>query len=342
MVRLIPIIDRGPKLRRIIVILGFFLVFFSLLFFIVLNTYSLYVREGKRAEHNMITFNNASNVLPDASFNKSDFHGKDFVVDVELLDMKPDKSELSLSANVTRLRYTKEKGTLLLGSYKATPLNRSMYFMEKKITLELINSDIYKYPFDEYETEVPFAGYVGATKDFAKYITHNTTVPPKEFRYAIIARGHLHSWKFKLSWDKHERLQGINILKIRIKRSRTTKFFSIFIIALMWFITLGAVFMAIQVVLRGHKMIPWNISLFSLLLFAMPRLRAVQPNIPTIGTLADTVGLFFNMALIAICQITMMITWMMQTPGPDDPKEERNYDDSSMHMAALAADLCYE
>jgi len=225
MVRLIPIIDRGPIARRIIVMIGFFLIFLFILVSAVLNAYSLYVREGRRGAHNMIAFNNASNVQDNVTFSKADFSSKDFVVDVEFLDMKPEKSELSLNANVTRLRYTKERGTLLLGSYKTVPLNRSMYFMDRRITLELTNGDINKYPFDEYVTEVPFAGYVGASKDFVKYITHNTTAPPKEFRYSIIARGNLHNWKFYLKWEKHDRLQGINILKIRIKRSRTVRFF---------------------------------------------------------------------------------------------------------------------
>jgi len=295
----------------------------------VLNAYSLYVREGRRGAHNMIAFNNASNVQDNVTFSKADFSSKDFVVDVEFLDMKPEKSELSLNANVTRLRYTKERGTLLLGSYKTVPLNRSMYFMDRRITLELTNGDINKYPFDEYVTEVPFAGYVGASKDFVKYITHNTTAPPKEFRYSIIARGNLHNWKFYLKWEKHDRLQGINILKIRIKRSRTVRFFSTFIVVLMWFITMGTVFIAFQTILRGHKLIPWNLTIMSVLLFAMPKFRAAQPNVPAIGTLTDTIGLFFNMALIAISQASMMIMWVLQAPGPDDddPNKDKNGDD---------------
>jgi len=321
MVRVIPLIDRGPKAKRIAVMAGLFLIFFSLLLFAVLNTYFLYAKEGQPGLQNMIKYNTTSG-QPDATVGRADFSGKDFLVDVELLDMKPEKSELSLSANVTRLRYTKQKGTLLLGSYNTVALNRSMYFMDKKITLELTNGDLYKYPFDEYITEVPFAGYVGASKDLVKYITNATDVPPPEFQYAIIARGNLHNWKFYLKWDKHDRLQGINILKIRIKRSRTVRFFSIFIVSLMWLVSIGGFLIALQVIVRDHKMIPWNISVFSALLFAMPRLRNVQPNIPPIGTLADTIGLFFNMALISLCQISMMIRWMLQIPGPSDVKEE--------------------
>jgi len=335
MVRVIPIIDRGPLVRRIAVSIGLFLLCFSLLLFVVLKTYTLYVREGQPNPHNTIRFNTTS-TQPDATFSEADFEGKDFVIDVEFLDMKPDKSELGLAANITRLRYTKDKGTLLLGSYKTVPLNVSMYYMEKKITLELTNGDPNKYPYDEYVTEVPFAGYVGASKNFVKYITNKTDVPPKEFSYAIIARAHLQNWKFSLKWAKHDKLQGINVLKIRARRSPTVRLFSGFIIGLMWLVTVGGVLIALQVISRGTKMTPWNVSLFSALLFAMPKLRAVQPNIPPIGTGADILGLFFNMSLLAICQITMMIRWMLQTPGPDDKKDDDDY--SAASMAAVLYD----
>jgi len=338
MVRVISIIDRGPMLRRIAAAIGLFVLFFSLLLFVVLKSYTLYAREGLPNPHNTIRFNTTSS-QPDATFNEADFEGKDFVIDVEFLDMKPDKSDLSLSANITRLRYTKEKGTLLLGSYKTVPLNVSMYYMDKKISLELTNGDPNKYPYDVYVTEVPFAGYVGASKDFVKYITNKTDVPPQEYSYAIIARAHLQNWKFSLKWAKHDRLQGINILKIKVKRSPMVKLFSGFILGLMWLVTVGGVLIALQVISRGNKMIPWNISLFSALLFAMPKLRNVQPNIPPIGTGADILGLFFNMALLAICQITMMIRWILQTPGPDDARNKGNYfDDDSAAMAAVMID----
>jgi len=332
-VRHIPLIDHGTKAKRVSALVGLFFLFAVTLLSVVLTTYYFYMKEGQRSADNMIGLN-ASSVQDDASFSKKDLADKDFVVDVELLDLNPFHSQLKLYANITRLRYTVDNGTLLLGSYNAVKLKHSSYFVEKKVEVALANGDPMKYPFDLYTAEVPFAGFYGTKKDFLQYVTNVTTEPLQEFQYAIIARANLQNWKFILKWKKHRQLKGVNLLKIIVLRSTTVKLFSIFVVCLMWFITLGATLITIQVIARNHQMIPWNITLMSSLLFAMPRLRAVQPNIPPVGTIADTVGLFFNMVLISMCQIAMMVMWMLQRPSPDIKKEEED-DDQTVVMGGF-------
>jgi len=241
---------------------------------------------------------------------------------VELLDMDPFHSRLKMYANVTELRYIKQNGTLLLGTYKTMKLKHSAYFFDKKIEVELTGGDPNKYPYDRYVGEVPFAGYIGTDKDFVKYVTNVTTDPPPQFQYGIIARGHLQNWKFSLKWEKHDRLQGVNLLKIVVKRSPTVKLFSVFIVCLMWLISLCATMITMQIIIRGHKLLPPQISLNASLLFALPAVRNVQPNIPPIGTVTDILGFFFNMGLIAICEISLMTLWLWQSPGPDDKKDD--------------------
>jgi len=320
-VRYIPLIDRGTKSRRKFVLALLFLLFACVILSVVLTTYYFYLKEGQRSTANIAGLN-AKRVGDDAAFTPDDIESKDFIVDVELLDMDPTHSRLRLYSNVTRLRFSQDNGTLLLGSYKTIPLTPSSYYFDQELQVELNHGDINHYPYDKYIAEVPFAGIYGSSSDLFQAIRNTSIAPPQELQYAIIAAGHLQNWKFELKWETDSNVKQINMLKIIVRRSVTVKVFSIFVICLMWLISVSATLITAQIIGRNREVTPPIIAVMASLLFALPALRNVQPNIPPIGTVADVVGLFFNMGLISLCEITLMLLWLWQSPEPVPAKKE--------------------
>lgn len=108
---------------------------------------------------------------------------------------------------------------------------------------------------------------------------------------------------------------------IDVHRSVTIRLFSIFVVVLMWLLSLAAAAIGLQVVVRDREVAPPLMGSMISLLFALPALRNIQPMVPPIGTLADVIGLFFNMALIALTAIVLMIKWVTQMPTPDRPNK---------------------
>ena len=53
-------------------------------------------------------------------------------------------------------------------------------------------------------------------------------------------------------------------------------------------------------------------------LFAIPQLRNVQPGIPSIGCASDTVGFFWNMALIAVALLLLMWNYIIYKKEKSD------------------------
>jgi len=101
-------------------------------------------------------------------------------------------------------------------------------------------------------------------------------------------------------------------IDMQIGRSSTVKFFSLFIMALMWGASLAVLFLTLSVVLRGRKIEVGMFSFLSALLFAMGTVRASQPNVPPIGVFSDFAAFFWAIVIIALCLLTIVFTWLLR------------------------------
>jgi hypothetical protein len=93
---------------------------------------------------------------------------------------------------------------------------------------------------------------------------------------------------------------GILPLYVDFTRSRTTKFYAIFVGTLMWILSLSAFFISVSIWSRGRKVEPPTIAVAGALLFALPQLRNTQPGAPLLGCSADCASFFIAMFLVAI------------------------------------------
>jgi hypothetical protein len=101
-------------------------------------------------------------------------------------------------------------------------------------------------------------------------------------------------------------------IDMTISRAATTKFFSFFVMIMMWGLTLGVIFLTLSVLLRGRKVELAMFSFTAALLFAFAAVRNAQPGTPPIGTYSDFISFFWAEVIIALCLILLVFTWVLR------------------------------
>jgi len=97
-----------------------------------------------------------------------------------------------------------------------------------------------------------------------------------------------------------------------VARASTTKFFSLFVMMMMWGLTIAVLLLTLSVVLRGRKV---EVSMFSFtaaLLFAFSTVRNAQPGTPPVGTYSDFISFFWAEVIIALCLVALVFTWVLR------------------------------
>ena len=101
-------------------------------------------------------------------------------------------------------------------------------------------------------------------------------------------------------------------IDLTIHRSGSTLFFSLFIMTLMWILTVGAVGIAWRVSTGRKAEIPMC-AFLGVLLFAFPAIRNLQPSAPPIGALSDFLAFFWCEALVAISLCFVLGTYVFRS-----------------------------
>lgn len=101
-------------------------------------------------------------------------------------------------------------------------------------------------------------------------------------------------------------------LEMTIVRSSMVKVFSVFVSLLMILVTIAVVIFTGTVVLKDRKVEIAMMSFIGTLLFAFVAVRNSQPAVPPVGILTDYLSFFWAEAVLAICLLTMIFTWVMR------------------------------
>lgn len=109
--------------------------------------------------------------------------------------------------------------------------------------------------------------------------------------------------------DSDEDLVGIDMT---ITRASTTKFFSLFVMVMMWGLTISVLLLTLSCVLRGRKVELAMFSFTAALLFAFAAVRNAQPGTPPIGTYSDFISFFWAEVIIALCLVVLVFTWLLR------------------------------
>ncbi len=116
---------------------------------------------------------------------------------------------------------------------------------------------------------------------------------------------------------------GVVYVDYVVRRSSTTIVFSVFVVVMMWLLSLSAFWLSASVWLRRRKVEPPTIAVTGALLFGLPALRNTQPAVPPIGTAADVYGFFFNMILISMSVLLLIFNYLYRYKAEKTaPKQE--------------------
>ncbi|HWS99165.1 MAG TPA: DUF4436 family protein [Pyrinomonadaceae bacterium] len=104
-----------------------------------------------------------------------------------------------------------------------------------------------------------------------------------------------------------EDLVGIDM---EFERASTVKFFSIFVMVVMWGVTIVVLLMTFSIVMRGRKIEVGMFSFLAALLFAFVTVRNAQPGSPPIGSYSDYLSFFWAEIIIALCLLSIVAVWV--------------------------------
>jgi hypothetical protein len=101
-------------------------------------------------------------------------------------------------------------------------------------------------------------------------------------------------------------------LVVHVDPSWATVLFAVFIMFVMWALALGAVSVAVNLVIRRRKFEGSFATLLAALLFAFPTVRNNLPGIPPVGVLFDYAAFFWAEALVALSLIALLTGWTLR------------------------------
>ena len=104
-----------------------------------------------------------------------------------------------------------------------------------------------------------------------------------------------------------EDLVGIDM---EFERASTVRFFSIFVMVVMWGVTIVVLLMTFSVVMRERKIEVSMFSFLAALIFAFVTVRNAQPGSPPIGSYSDYISFFWAEIIIALCLLTIIAVWV--------------------------------
>ena len=224
-------------------------------------------------------------------------------------------------------------------NYKAFDLVGQPQDMEVLLTAV---SPYTAYPFDSYRVSFVASAYllpqgtliingteVKTQRDFIplEWETYCSAPAPISFSLTNQAAG------FTMSLSTFPSQFGLinastYIVELTISRSRSTAGISIFVVVVMWLISLGVFVLALDLsMFRNRRPLTLgSVAICATMLFALPSLRSVQPGIPPVGLNAsiDIFSYFMNMALIAFSLVLLLVRIIAQNKESKTKRKNKN------------------
>jgi hypothetical protein len=161
----------------------------------------------------------------------------------------------------------------------------------RTLPVALEGGDVSQYPFDGYTA---LFGVRVLTSDGAP-------VPS-----VLVADGSLHGYTVDIARPTKEP-NGGNDLTISVSRAPATLIFAVFIMLLMWTVTVLALALAAKLIRTNASIDTPLISLLGVLLFAFTAIRNSMPNAPALGALADYLSYFWCEVALGVGLVALLI-----------------------------------
>jgi hypothetical protein len=159
------------------------------------------------------------------------------------------------------------------------------------LPVALVTGDISQYPFDSY------------TSLFSVRImtTDGAPVPT-----VLLAGGAVHGYTISIGNPPREPNEG-NDLTISVARAPSTWIFAVFILSLMWALTILAIWLVANQIRGDHPIDGTLISFLGVLLFSFSAVRNSMPNAPAVGALTDYLSFFWCELALGLCVVAMLV-----------------------------------
>ncbi|RDH78071.1 DUF4436 domain-containing protein [Mycolicibacterium moriokaense] len=161
------------------------------------------------------------------------------------------------------------------------------------------NGDISDYPFDSYQTIVH---------------VHVMTADGAAVPSVLFAEALVHGYRVTLV-EPQSQPNGSNEMTIEIKRAPATLVFALFVMFLMWALTVLSLALAVKEIRSGRRVDVELIALFGVLLFAFPAVRTTVPNAPELGVLGDFLAYFWCEIALGLGLVALLATNVFRRPN---------------------------
>ncbi|WP_156624078.1 DUF4436 family protein [Mycobacterium sp. 852002-40037_SCH5390672] len=151
--------------------------------------------------------------------------------------------------------------------------------------------DVSQYPFDRY------------TALFSVRIlaADGSPVPT-----VLIAGGSVHGYSISIGNPPRELNEG-NDLSISVGRAPSTWIFAVFIVLLMWALTILSVLLTANQIRSDRPIDGTLISFLGVLLFSFSAVRNSMPNAPAVGALTDYLSFFWCELVLGLCLVAILV-----------------------------------
>lgn len=109
--------------------------------------------------------------------------------------------------------------------------------------------------------------------------------------------------------------EGYTNLKLNVARSGMVKLFAVFIMLLMWCVTLAVLGLVFMVIIKGRKPEIAMFSFIATLIFAFVTVRNSLPGVPPVGTFSDQLSFFWVEGILGACLVALVLTWVLRKPS---------------------------
>ena len=319
------------KARDIVITIAV-LIIFAIALVMVLN---IYKSEGEKRSASLSDLGqkDPNHIEVDATLLSVDANKGDMVVRLEFLP----KGEFTKDDSDTLARDVKLFTNGANGKQE-TDFAKGKRMNPIEVTVSMFDGEVMDYPFDAHRgflemyfapgkdekksaeapkpaaTATPVPTPVADSDEAKKPAEKKAEAEEKdddEVAIGVDFEGSLPGYKIGAAKSKQSTNDYVGI-DITVARASTTKFFSLFVMVMMWGLTIAVLLLTLSVVLRGRKV---EVSMFSFtaaLLFAFSTVRNAQPGTPPVGTYSDFISFFWAEVIIALCLVALVFTWVLR------------------------------
>jgi len=176
------------------------------------------------------------------------------------------------------------------------------------VVVELYNGLYTDYPFDQHQGDLQI--YATATTPPA---TEGDKPVEETIPVSVELFGFVHGFSMQGSASS-DTTPTYTEISMEVSRSSSTIVWAVFVMILLWLMTLAVVGVTFYVVTSQRKLEFGSFAWMGAMLFAFVSFRSAAPGVPPLGSLIDFVAFYWAECIVAICLVVMVTVYLTRQP----------------------------